>query len=143
VVRTEVLRLWLPESLIDFAKPQSQSSAPRTYAELQTLLERRGQTDLWYALTVRGLQVNGGTADMTFIRRPYGDSQHFQEFLDILATAAGDPPPDSTMCYAGTEVHILPRELSARDPRQVVEELIPQSFPRPDGWFRQSPIRDQ
>jgi hypothetical protein len=139
IVRTEVLRLWLPETLIDFAEDRSQSSAPQTPSELRAFLERRGQTDLWYALTARGHQVDGRISDITFIRRPYSDSQHFREVLDVLATAAGDPAQYPTMSYAGAEVHILPRELSEREPREVVEELKSRSFQRLDGSFRQSP----
>jgi hypothetical protein len=143
VVRTEVLRLWLPETLIDFAERRSQSSAPQTHSELQAMLERRGQTDLWYALTTRGHQVNGGIAHVTVIRRPYRDSEHFQEFLDVLATATDDPPHYSTLGYSGAEVHILPRELTEREPREVVEELTSRSSPRRDGRRGQSSARDQ
>jgi hypothetical protein len=110
---------------------------------LQAILERRGQTDLWYALTTRGRQVNGAIADITVIRHPHRDSEHFQEFLEVLATAAGDPPHDPTLDYSGAEVHILPRELSDREPREVVEELISRLSPRPDGWFGRSRANDR
>jgi hypothetical protein len=142
-VRTEVLRLWLPETLIDFEEHRSPSSAPPIHSELRAFLERRRQTHLWYAMTTRGHQVDGRLVDMTFIRRPYSDSQHFQEFLDVLATAAADPAQYPTMSYAGAEVHILPRELSEREPAEVVEELKSRSSLRPDGWFRQPSARDQ
>src|SRR5262245_9495306 len=50
VLRTDVLRLWLPGTLIEFAEHRPQSLAPQTHSQLRALLERRGQTDLWYAL---------------------------------------------------------------------------------------------
>jgi hypothetical protein len=143
VARSEVRHLWLPETLKDFAEHRSRSPAGRTHSELRAFLERRGKTDLWYAISARGHQVNGGFADITFIRRPYGDAQHFQEFLDILTTAAGDPPRYSTASYTGALVHILPRELSDREPREVVNELISGSLPRPDGWSRPPPAGDR
>jgi len=128
-VRADVLHLWLPETLIDLAGHQPESSVPQTHHELQTFLERRGQEKLWYALTTRGYQVNGGIADITVIRHPHGARQHFQEFLDILATAAGNPPRYPTLHYSGAEVHILPGEVLERDPSEVVEELLSREFP--------------
>ncbi len=128
-VRAEVLQLWLPESLIDLAGRQPESSVPQTHDELQTFLERRGQEKLWYALTTRGYQVNGDTADITVIRHPYGDPQHFQEFLDVLATAAGNPPRYPALHYSRAEVHILSGEPSERDRSEVVEELLSRPFP--------------
>jgi len=128
-VREEVLQLWLPETLIDLAGQHSESSVAPTHQELRTSLERRGQEKLWYALTTRSYQVNGGIADITFIRHPYRDPEHFQEFLDVLATAAGNPPRYPTLQYSGSEVHILPGELSEREPSEVVEELLSGPFP--------------
>ncbi|MFI5458683.1 MAG: hypothetical protein ACHRXM_24905 [Isosphaerales bacterium] len=122
-VRAEVLHLWLPQTLIDLARNQSMSLVALTHQESRTSLERRGQ-DLWYALTTRSHQVNGRVADVTFIRHPYRDPQFFQEFLDVLTTAAGNPPFYSASDYSGAEVHILSAELSEREPREVVEELL-------------------
>jgi len=128
-VRAEVLHLWLPETLIDLAGHQAEYSVPQTHHELQTSLERRGQEKLWYALTTRGYQVNGGITDITFIRHPYRDPEHFQEFLDVLATVAGNPPRYPTLHYSGAEVHIPPGELSEREPSEVVAELLSRPFP--------------
>ena len=63
-------------------------------------------------------------AEITFIRQPYRESKFFQEFLDVLATLAGNPPIDSTSNFSAAEVHILPNELSEREPREVVEGLL-------------------
>jgi hypothetical protein len=129
--RSEVLRLWLPETLIDFAKRGSQPSAPQTHSELRAFLERRGQTNLWYAFTTRFHQTNRGIADITFWRRPYRDSQHFQELLDILAASHGQAGSPSTE-YAGAELFIVPRELATREPRDAIEELTTRSHRQPD-----------
>jgi hypothetical protein len=124
--RTEVVRLWLPETLIDFARRGSQSSAPQTHSELRAFLERRGQTNLWCAFTTRFHEVNGRSADITFTRRPYRDPQHFQELLDILAALHGQARSSSTK-YAGAELLIVPRELATREPRDAIEELTTRS----------------
>jgi hypothetical protein len=129
IVRAEVLHLWLPETLIDMAGRLPESSVAQTHQELQSSVGRRVLERLWYASTTRGYQVNGGIVDITVIRHPYRDSEHFQEFLDVLATVAGNPPRYPTLHYSGAEVHVLPGELSEREPREVVEELLSRPFP--------------
>ena len=46
IVRSEVLRLWLPQTLVELAKSQPQSPPLRTHAELQRLLEGQDQKAL-------------------------------------------------------------------------------------------------
>jgi hypothetical protein len=127
-VRAEVLHLWLPVALIDLARRESRSSLAQADQELRISLERRGQQNQWYALTTRFHQANGGVAEITFIRRPYREPQHFREFLDVLARAAPIPPRDPTLNYYRAELHILPRELTEREPREVIDELLSKPF---------------
>ena len=119
----EVLQLWLPETMVDLASKCRGSSVPSTHQELRALLERRGLEEVWYLLAIRNHQVNGGVADITFIRYPYRDLERFREFLDVLATAAGNPPSNPSWNYADAEIHILPSEVSHREPLGVVAEL--------------------
>jgi hypothetical protein len=119
IVGAEVLHLWIPEALIDLA----------AHEDLQILLEQKGQEDLWYAITVRGHQANGDPADITFIRHPYSDPANLQEFLVVLATTKGKPPADSIVDFSTAEIHVLPRELLNRDPRETLKELLSLSQP--------------
>jgi hypothetical protein len=128
-VRVEVLHLWLPEALINLVGQRSETSVVLTHQELRTYLERRGRENLWYALTTRRHQVNGGMAEITLIRHPYDDPQQFGELLDVLATAAGNPPRDPPLYYTAAAVHILPEALAQREPREVVEGLLSVPFP--------------
>jgi hypothetical protein len=123
-VRNEVLHLWLPETLSELAKHQPFTAVAQQHQQLRTSLERRARESAWYALTTRAHQANGGMADITYIRHPYSDSQTFQELLDVLATAAGNPPLHSTLNLSGARVHILSSELSEREPSEVVRELL-------------------
>ena len=129
IVRSELLRLWLPQELTDLSKRQSQPMVVRTHEELQRLLERQDRRRLWYALTFRAHQVNGKVVDLTFIRRPYDDPGHFPEFLDILATAAGNPPRGPDEDYSKASVSIIAQEPSKREPRDVMAELLTGPFP--------------
>ena len=123
-VRVEVIHLCLPQSLIDFARRQSASPIAPAHQELQTPVERRTQKNLWYALTKRVYQSDGTVADVRYTRRPYREPWRFPEFLDVLAMVARDPPPDPGSEYYGAEFHILPSELSEREPRAVLTELL-------------------
>jgi len=126
IVRSEVLRLWLPEPLIVLAKRQSWAPVLRDHGELQRFLELDHQEDLWHALTIRGHQANGGFADITFIRRPYTDSQCFPELLNVLAVAAGNAPHSPTvdfLDFSTASVHVMPSELWKRDPREAIADL--------------------
>jgi hypothetical protein len=124
IIRSELLRFWLPQTLTELAKRQSQFRVVRTHEELQRFLELHDRKDLWCALTVRGHQVNGNFVDLTFIRRPYDDPLHFPEFLNILATAAGNPPRDPAADFSTASVHIIANDSLNREPREVIAELL-------------------
>jgi hypothetical protein len=132
ITRTEVVDLWLPETLLNSARCQGDSSVALDYPELRPTCECQGlrTNDLWYAYTLRAYQDDGGAADITFIRHPYCEPEHLQEFHDVLAAAAGISPRHSVLHIAGAEVHILPGELCQRDPRAVIEQLLAQPFVR-------------
>ncbi len=121
-VRSVMLNLWVPESSLNLLSHSGLSERP-TYQELQAALERRGQQDLWYAFSTRGEQLNGGLADVTFIRYPYRDPSILGEFLDVLATAAGNSPPDPASYNTGPAVHVLPDDLARHEPREIVQKF--------------------
>jgi hypothetical protein len=123
IVHSQLLRLWLPQELTDLPKRQSHSLVVRTHEELRRLLERQDRRRLWYALTFRAHQLNGKVVDLTFIRWPYDEPRHFPEFLDILATAAGNPPRGPDADYSKASISIIPQESSKREPRDVMTEL--------------------
>ncbi len=141
-VRAEVLHLWLPETLIELAAHQPRCLVAQTHDDLRSFLECRGQRELWYAFTTRSHQVNGGIVDTTVIRHPYKDPNHFPEFLDVLGTAAGNPPTYPALSYSGAEVHVLPGKLSEREPSEVVEELTSRPFPPQDAACCTPPAPD-
>jgi hypothetical protein len=122
IVRTEVLSLWLPQTLIERAKHQS----------LQQFLKLPDQDDMWYAVTMRLHQVNGHFEDTTFIRRPCDDPNHMEELLQILATVAGNPPRSPVVDFREASVHCIPRELLKREPRKLMAELLGNPSPTVD-----------
>jgi hypothetical protein len=124
IVRSEVLRLWLPQTLIELAKRQTLPSRIRTHEELQRTLECLCQRDVWYALTARAHKVNGERVDLTTIRWPYRDSRYFPELLDVLALAAGEPPSDPTPGFSDVSISVLPDDSLKRAPREVMRDAL-------------------
>ena len=129
VVRHEVVHLWFPEALLDEARSQPISAVARSHGEVRSLPAPLGREKLWYALTFRFLQRNGRYASVTYVRHPYRNPEHFREFLKALATAAGHPQIDPTSSFSKAEVHIIPGDLSEREPSEVVKELLARQFP--------------
>ena len=126
VVCAEVRHLWLPKALAKLAKQPLSSRGVRSHEELQRVLKLRNEDDIWYALTVRSHQFNGGFADISMIRRPCRDLQQFLELQAVLATAAGNPPGTLAVDFSTASVCVFPNELLRREPREVVAELLGQ-----------------
>jgi hypothetical protein len=68
VTRTEVTAVWVPRSLRDLARRRADPPAIRSTEEMRDLVRRCGRGAPWYALTWRGYQVNGESAEITQIR---------------------------------------------------------------------------
>ncbi len=121
-VHSQVLHIWLPEPLADMAQGKFPPGVAQSHHELRQALERKGHQDLWYAYAVRLLQDNGATTEILFIRHPYSEPERFQDFLDILATAAGKPPRYLAADYVGAKLQVLPGTISSR---QFLETIAP------------------
>jgi hypothetical protein len=91
---------------------------------MQAFLELRKREGLWYALTTRMHQVNGGFADITVVKRPYDHPRGLSEFLDLLAKLSGDIPSDSTADFSNVTIRVVPDVLSKGNPRAVIVELL-------------------
>jgi hypothetical protein len=121
IIRSEVMHLWLPESLVDLARNESRALVARTHQELMKALERRGEENLWYAITVRAHLANGRCEDMLFIRHPSRQLDHLMELTDIVATVAGIPPRRPSADYSAAVVHIMPARMSQREWLQATQ----------------------
>ena len=127
IVRSELIHVWLPPTLSELARLQSESPVVRTHKELQEYLAQRDGEKLWYAIVARAHQVDGRVIDLTFIRWPYDEGYSFKDMLDILATAAGNLPGGPEGDYAKASVDIMGPDLLKHDPREVVADLIEHS----------------
>ena len=126
VVRTEVTALWIPRALHDVAQGEAGATVFHSPEALQTELERRGLNDAWYALTYRGYQVNGDSAEITQVRRISEAPAHIEEFQYMMATAAGHPPRHEGREFSQVKVGIIPDTLLTANPLNAVSQLVPE-----------------
>jgi hypothetical protein len=124
IVRTEVTALWIPRALRDVAQAEGGASVFRSPEAVHTELERRGLNDAWYALTYRGYQVNGDSAEITQVRRISEAPAHIEEFQDMMAMAAGHPPHHEGGEFTYVKVEIIPDTLLTGDPLKAASQLV-------------------
>ncbi len=121
----EVRHLWLPKPMIWLAKRHARSPLIRNHEELQQFLEFLNLEDLRYAITVRARQAGGEFMQATYIRYPYDGFNDFLELMDVLATAAGRPPPYTDTLkndFSTTAVQVMPEEIRRNATNQFISE---------------------
>jgi len=128
-VEARVTDIWLPQTLADVARRELPSLADPGQDGLRRRLERRPVPRLFYAFTVRTLQVNGGVSTLTFLRGSPSEAIDLDQFLDVLATAAGRPPVRPGVDYTGATLHVLPSATSQRELLEAIRASNLQSVP--------------
>jgi hypothetical protein len=130
IIRSEVLRVWLPPALLELAKREPPVGTIRNHEAFRRFLEIRRQEKVWYAIAVRGYQANGDIVDMPFVRRPYGEPRQFPELLEMLAIATVNSSGDPMDKPSTTLVSPVPERLLRRDPLDAIAELLDDPAPR-------------
>jgi hypothetical protein len=115
IVCSEVIHLWVPETLVDPAGHEFQALVGRTHQELKTVLERRGLENRWYAITVRAHQANHRIENISYIRYPFRQPEYLPELMDILTAVAGSPPRHPSADLSAAIVHSVPAGMSERE----------------------------
>jgi hypothetical protein len=124
ITESVIRDVWVFPSLVELAKCRTHPEQVDSFEGLKRFLEVRGQERLWYAVTFRANQVNGREIDLTFVRQPYRDPAHFLEFRTILSLAAGAGPHEAVDASLAATLHLLPENLSGREPLEVMGELL-------------------
>lgn len=91
---------WASEGFAGLAEELASLPAAPTWEGVRLAMERRGCSDLRYALKIHCLRGDGGTEVRMLLRRPYDEPQHAEEFLRYLRggpdaavwQGAGAPP---------------------------------------------------
>jgi hypothetical protein len=114
-VRAHVTHIWLSERLVSVTEREVWSLLEKLHGQLQETRDGENTRVLFYALTVQTLHANGRLGYIHFIRYPFHEPENVRELLDVLATAAGNPPRDPTRDYSIAVVHIVPAEASRQE----------------------------
>jgi hypothetical protein len=123
IVRTEVVCVWLPQTMIELAKSEAMSPVLSTHEDVRRLLERRGLEGMWYAVAIRGHQASGRFIDMQFVRRPFIEPDLFPQFLEILASAGSEGRDQTSDDFTATSVQTLPDRLAKLESRDAIAVL--------------------
>jgi hypothetical protein len=96
-----VAHIWLPEPLYSLSKRQSWSLRDQRYQQLREISKSEDSRELFYVLTAQMRQANGKVEPFYSIEYPFREAGRLQELLEVLATAAGDPPKYCAESTAG------------------------------------------
>jgi hypothetical protein len=110
-----VAHIWLPEPLVSLAKRESWTLPEERRQQLRKILERMENRVLFDGFTVQVRQANGRVGNMHFLRYPVRGPENVHELLDLMATAAGNPPQYRTIDYSTAVVHAVPAETSRQE----------------------------
>jgi hypothetical protein len=128
--RSQIVEIWLPKALYDQVNDEPELHAVRSGAELRSRLKGKGLAPVWIAFRVRHYSRGGRSTDVRHFNYPCSETgQTFQLCLDLLATAAGKPPHYPTANFSAARVGIIPDTLIQRNPRDVLDDLMPATRP--------------
>ena len=123
MIASEVRLIRIPEALAKLAARQARSHDLRVHDDLRRSLEAADQRGLWYAVTIRGHQANGVQRDLSFIRHPHDEPEHFEELAPILARAAGGRGCVGAGRFSNASVQVISDDLIRRGPAWLIARL--------------------
>jgi hypothetical protein len=124
-VRSEILTIYAPKALIDFAKAHPEIT---TNDELVRLI-REAKLNVWFATVTRNHQANGIFADVPIWYRPGERPECFDEAKAVLLTLAGNRPGPGTVDYTETETEVLEDAMMEMEPMEGLRQLLTRCEP--------------
>jgi hypothetical protein len=121
--RVEVRTIYVDPALVLLSKLPPGSVAIESHDGLCEHLRARGSETVWYAITTQGFGP-GGATNMSSFCRPCESPERFEQFLDVLDTAAGKPPQYPGMDYSTARVVVIPHHLARQEPREAIAGVL-------------------
>ena len=121
--RVEVRTIYVDPALVLLSKLPPGSVAIESHDGLREYLRARGSETGWYAITTQGFGPDGAT-NMSSFCRPCESPERFEQFLDVLDTAAGKPPRYPGINYSTAHVVVIPHQLARQEPREAIAGLL-------------------
>jgi len=119
-VRSEILTIYAPKALIDFAKAHPEIT---TNDELVRLI-REAKLNVWFATVTRNHQANGIFADVPIWYRPGERPECFDNAKAVLLTLAGNRPGPGTVAYRNAKTEVIEDAMMEMEPVDGLRQLL-------------------
>ena len=124
-VRSEILTIYAPEALIDFAKAHVEIT---TNDELVRLI-REAKLNVWFATVARLHQANGFFTDVPIWYRPGERPECFDDAKAVLRMLAGDRRGPGNMVYTNARTEVIDDAMMEMEPAEGVRQLLTRGKP--------------
>jgi hypothetical protein len=118
-VRSEILIIYAPKALIDFAKAHPEIT---TNDELVRLI-RQAKLNVWFAIVGRNHQANGNFTDVAVSYRPGERPECFDSTKAALVTLAGNPPGSGTGAFTNARIEVIEDAMMEMEPVDGLRQL--------------------
>jgi hypothetical protein len=119
-VRSEILIIYAPKALIDFAKAHPKIT---TNDELVRLI-REAKLNVWFATVERNYQSNGIFADVPIWYRPGERPECFDNAKAVLLTLAGNDPGPGTVACRNATTEVIVDAMMEIEPADGLRQLL-------------------
>ncbi len=119
-VRSEILTIYAPKALIDFAKAHPEIT---TNDELVRLI-REAKLNVWFAIVARNHQANGIVADIPIWYRPGERPECFDHAKAVLLALAGNRPGLGTVDYTNARTEVIEDAMMEMEPMEGLRQLL-------------------
>ena len=119
-IRSEILTIYAPKALIDFAKAHPEIT---TNDELVRLI-REAKLNVWFATVGRNHQANGNFTDVPICYRPGERWECFDNTKAVLLTLAGNCPGPGTVAYRNAKTEVIEDAMMEMEPVDGLRQLL-------------------
>jgi hypothetical protein len=119
-IRSEVLTIYAPKALIDFAKAHHEIT---TNDELVRLI-RQAKVNVWFAIVGRNHQANGNFTDVAYSYRPGERPEWFDTTKAVLLTLAGNRPGPGAVAYTSARIEVIEDAMMEMAPVEGLSQLL-------------------
>jgi hypothetical protein len=124
LVDSEVVAILVPSAFRELAECPPDDLTFESPDALKAYLRARRLEKAWYAIIARGFQADGTAVSLSSYCHPFHCPTRSEEFRQVLATLAGDPPRGPDADYARAEVRFIPQAFVECEPSQALLELL-------------------